>query len=250
MMQPSTPKLALITGAAKRIGREIALSLASQGWSVAIHYHHSSAEAECLKEELTKYGTQVMTLQADLTDEAQVSAIIPQVNSQLGTITCLINNASGFINDTLATTTRSIWDTHMETNLRAPILLMQQFAQQLPPEHSGNIINMLDYVVRKLPESFFSYAISKSGLWAATQMLAMELAPWIRVNGIGPGHVMPSPRQSEASFVKLSQRSPLQHSSSPEEICRTIAFILSSPSITGQMIALDSGMHLSNQPYS
>jgi NAD(P)-dependent dehydrogenase (short-subunit alcohol dehydrogenase family) len=246
----TVPQTALVTGAAKRIGRAIALSLANAGWNIAIHYHHSADDAHALKHELLALGVRAITVQADLCNESQVQSIIPQVINQLGNITCLVNNASSFHNDTLATNTRALWDTHMEVNLRAPVLLMQQFAVQLPQGTQGNIINMLDYAVWKLPEKkFFSYAISKSGLWAATQMLALELAPHVRVNAIGPGPTLANNRQTASSFQKACEQSPLQHGSSPEEVCRVIAFLLATPSITGQMIALDNGLHLANEEY-
>jgi len=242
-------KCVLITGAAKRVGREIALSLAKQGWSIALHYHHSEQEASALKQELETLGVRSITLKADLQNEQEVSTLITRTINELGTIDCLINNASAFINDTVVTHSRTNWDMHMETNLRAPVLLMQQFAVQMPQGIQGNIINMLDYCVWKLPEQFFSYAISKSALWTATQMLAIALAPSIRVNAIGPGHLLPNHYQTQESFATLAARSPLGHSTSIEEVCNAITFILSTPSLTGQMIALDSGLHLANQPY-
>ena len=243
-------KTVLITGSAKRIGREIAHSLARQGWGIAVHYHHSKEEAVTLEHELLTHHVPVMTVAADLMKEADVLSLIPTVTKALGPLTCLINNASSFTNDTLQTSSRPLWESHMEVNLRAPVILMQQFATQLPEALKGNIINMLDYSVMTVPDSFFSYNISKSALWSATQMLALQLAPMIRVNAIGPGHVLPSPRQSAASFTKMCENSPLKHGSSPEEICRAIDFILTSPSLTGQMIALDSGLHLVGSSYS
>jgi len=243
-------KLAFITGAAKRIGREIALSLAQQGWAVAIHYHHSEEEATATYEEIKRCGVPAMKIQADLMEEVQVAAMIPRINQELGAITCLINNAAAFVNDTLAKQSRASFDLHLETNLRAPLSLTQQFAAQLPAGEPGNVINILDYCVWKLPEKkFFSYGISKAALWAATQMLALELAPLIRVNAIGPGLALPNTNQNLAMFEAMNLSSPLQHGTNPEEICQAVHFLLNAPSVTGQMIALDSGRHLANQGY-
>lgn len=237
-------KSALITGAAKRLGREIALALAGQGWDIAIHCHHSQAEAEATAAEIRGLGRRAAVVQADLTREAEVETIIPKANEALGPLTCLVNNASVFEMDKIETVTRDSWDRHIETNLRAPLVLSQAFARQLPADAAGNIVNMLDQRVYKLTPYFLSYTVGKMGLWTLTRTLALALAPRIRVNGIGPGPTMPSPRQSAEQFEAQSAAVPLGHGATPQEIAAGVLFILSSTSMTGQMIALDGGQHL------
>jgi len=244
-MPASLPvKSALITGAAKRLGREIALALAGDGWDIAIHFHQSKSEAEATAAEIRKLGRRAAVVQADLTREAEVETIVPRANAALGPLACLVNNASVFEMDKIETVTRDSWDRHIETNLRAPLVLSQAFARQLPEGTAGNIVNMLDQRVYKLTPYFLSYTVGKMGLWTLTRTLALALAPRIRVNGIGPGPTMPSPRQSSEQFEAQSAAVPLGHGATPQEIAAGVLFILSSASMTGQMIALDGGEHL------
>ena len=238
------PKVALVTGAAKRIGKSIALRLAENGWHVAIHYRKSAAEAETVAAEVRLRGGKAITVEADLTSEPEVETIIPKVTEQLGTLSLLVNNASVFEMDKADTVTRASWDRHMEANLRAPFVLSQAFARQYTLQGGGNIINLLDQRVWKLTPYFVSYTIAKMGLWTLTRTLALSYAPRIRVNGIGPGPTLPSPRQSAEQFSQQSAAMPLGHGATPQEIARAVLFILSSPSMTGQMIALDGGEHL------
>jgi NAD(P)-dependent dehydrogenase (short-subunit alcohol dehydrogenase family) len=241
---PQTPKAALVTGAARRIGRAIALGLAADGWAVAVHYRFSRAEAEFLAGEIEAFGGHAVALAADLTREAEVAELVTRAAADLGPLGCLVNNASIFENDLALTVTRESWDRHLETNLRAPFVLMQEFARRLPETASGAIINILDQRVWNLTPYFISYTLSKAGLWALTQSMALALAPRIRVNGIGPGPTLPSPRQSAEQFRRQGEMMPLQHGTSPEEIADAVRFILRAPSLTGQMIALDGGQHL------
>lgn len=241
---PSIPKVALVTGGAKRLGRAIALALAEHGWDVAIHYHHSASEAEQTTADIRRLGRRSVAIQADLGREAEVEAILPQVGKMLGPISCLVNNASVFEMDKVDTATRDSWDRHIETNLRAPLVLSQAFARQLPDDTDGNIINMLDQRVWKLTPYFLSYTVAKMGLWTLTRTLALGLAPRIRVNGIGPGPTLPSARQSAEQFAAQSAAMPLGHGASVEEIAAAAIYILSARSMTGQMIALDGGEHL------
>lgn len=240
---------AFVTGGAKRLGRAIALKLAQNGWDVAIHCHSSRADAENTAGEIRALGRRAMVLQADLGQEAEVEKLIPAINRDLGPLTCLVNNASVFEMDKIDTATRASWDKHIETNLRAPLVLSQAFAQQLPADGAagsagGNIINMLDQRVWKLTPYFLSYTVAKMGLWTLTRTLALALAPKIRVNAIGPGPTLPSPRQSDEHFSAQSAAMPLGHGATPDEIAAAALYILSSPSMTGQMIALDGGEHL------
>lgn len=238
------PRAALVTGAARRIGRALALELARSGWAVAIHYHGSASEAEALVAEIAEAGGRAAALQADLARETEVQGLVPAATEALGPLGCLVNNASAFTLDKVETATRESWDAHIETNLRAPLVLSQAFAKALPAETGGVIVNLLDQRVWNLTPYFLSYTVSKAGLWTLTRTLAMALAPRIRVNAIGPGPTLPSPRQSDAQFVRQCARMPLGRGTSPEEIALALRFILAARSMTGQMIALDGGQHL------
>ncbi len=241
---PNTPRAALVTGAAKRIGRAIALGLAAEGYAVAVHHRNSAEAAAGLAAEITRAGGRAITIACDLADETQTADLVPRVVAQLGPLGVLVNNASVFERDEALDATRESWDAHLSVNLRAPFVLTQAFARQLPGNAHGNVINLLDERVLNLTPHFVSYTVSKAGLWTLTQTLALALAPRIRVNGIGPGPVLPSPRQSEAQFIRQYQSMPLQRPSSPEEIAAAVRFILAAPSMTGHIIPLDGGQHL------
>ncbi|MBW7836254.1 MAG: SDR family oxidoreductase [Sphingomonadales bacterium] len=238
---------ALVTGAAKRIGRTIALDLAGHGWNVAIHYRHSRAEAEEVVRAAKTFGVEAVAVGAELADEKAARALLPVAAEALGPITLLVNNAAIFEADEALSATRQSWDAHMETNLRAPFVLAQELMRQLPPAVTGNIVNIIDQRVWRLTPKFMTYTLSKAGLWTLTQTMALALAPRVRVNAVGPGPVLPSPRQSAADFAAQAAALPLGRHTSPEEITRAVRFILESPSMTGQMIALDGGQHLSWQ---
>jgi NAD(P)-dependent dehydrogenase (short-subunit alcohol dehydrogenase family) len=241
---PPVPRAALVTGGARRIGRALSLVLAQEGFAVAIHYHDSKKDAEALVGEILRAGGKAITLAANLADEAAAAELLPRAMAALGPVGCLVNNASIFENDTIATATRDSWERHLAINLRAPFVLMQSFARHLPEKAGGVIVNMLDERVWNLTPSFVSYTLSKAGLWTLTQSMALALAPRIRVNGIGPGPTLPSPRQSAEQFLDRCRKMPLRRGTSPEEIAAALRFILSAPAMTGQMIALDGGEHL------
>ncbi len=234
----------LITGAARRIGRAIALGLARDGRAVAVHYGGSKADAEDAAAEIERLGGRAVALGADLAREDQVRALLPAAEAALGPVDCLINNAAVFERDTVTSATRASWDVHMATNLRAPFVLIQALAERLPEGRNGNVINILDERVWNLTPHFVSYTLSKAGLWTLTQTMALALAPRIRVNGIGPGPALPSPRQSDEQFARQQAIMPLGRGTSPREICAAVRFILAAPAMTGQMIALDGGQHL------
>ncbi len=244
---PVGPKAALVTGAGRRIGRAMALALARAGWSVAVHYNRSREEAARTVADIERAGGTAVAVAADLGREAEVETLLPLAAEALGPVTLLVNNASLFEMDTVDTVTRDSWDAHIETNLRAPFVLSQAFARQLPAEAEGNIVNMLDQRVWKLTPYFMSYTVAKMGLWTLTRTLALALAPRIRVNGIGPGPALPSARQTDAQFEAQCAALPLRHGTSPDEIAAAVLFILATPSMTGQMIALDGGEHLAWQ---
>ncbi len=240
----SMKRAALVTGAGKRIGRAIALDLAAYGWAIAAHYHRSPADADALVDEIVTAGGAAVALNANLGDPLETGGLVGRAAEALGPITALINNASAFERDSIGDLSVDLWDTHLDVNLRAPAILTRAFADALPSTADGNIVNLIDQRVWNLTGEFLSYSVSKVGLWGLTQMTALALAPRIRVNGIGPGPVLPSSRQSAEDFARQCAATPLGRGSSPQEICDAVRYILSAPAMTGQMIALDGGAHL------
>ncbi len=239
-----SPKVALVTGAARRIGREIAISLAGDGWRVAVHYRNSRADADAVVAEIVASGGRADALQADLGNLDAIKRLVRSCTEVLGAPTCLINNASEFHLDTIGSLRPELWDLHLDINLKAPVFLAQAMVERLPPCADGNIINIIDQRVWKLTPDFFSYTISKAGLWTATRTLAQALAPRIRVNAIGPGPVLRSVHQTDQDFADEWQSTLLKRGPTPGEIASAVRFILGAPAMTGQMIALDSGQHL------
>lgn len=235
------PRVALVTGGGRRIGAALVRMLAAQGFAVAIHCRGSLEDAEAL---LTEIGGHGCVLQADLAREDEVAPLIEQVTARLGPVGVLVNNASVFERDDWHDATRDSWDRHLEPNLRAPFVLTQCFARQMPEDSDGMVLNLLDQRVWNLTPFFTSYTVSKAALWTLTQTMALALAPRIRVNAIGPGPVLPAPGQSEAEFAAMCARTPLGIGSSPEEVARAALALLLLPSVTGQMLALDGGQHL------
>ena len=240
----SIPRAALVTGGAVRLGRAIALGLAEAGFAVAVHCRASRAEAESLAAEIGARGGTAVVLQADLADEDAVAALLPGAVAALGPVGVLVNNASTFDRDEWDTATRASWDYHLEPNLRAPFVLTQAMAAALPQAAEGVVINMLDQRVWSLTPHFVSYTVAKSALWSLTRQMALALAPRIRVNAIGPGPALPSPRQTAEQFSRQCASVPLRHGTTPAEVARAALAILALPAMTGQMIALDGGQHL------
>jgi NAD(P)-dependent dehydrogenase (short-subunit alcohol dehydrogenase family) len=249
-MLENRPKTALITGAAHRIGRAMALALVRDGWAVALHYHRSHEAAFALLDDIVALGGKGVALQADLAREDAVLTLVPAAVEALGPLGLLVNNASLFEPDTALTVTRASWDNHLETNLRAPFVLIQSFAAQLPEESGGAVVNLVDQRVWNLTPHFTTYTLSKAALWTLTQTLALALAPRIRVNAIGPGPTLPSPRQTVPQFERQCAELPLKRGTTPEEIAEALRFILAAPAMTGQLIALDGGQHLCWAPAS
>ena len=238
------PRAALVTGAAQRLGRAIALGLADSGFAVAVHAHTSTAEAEATCAEIRRRGRDAVPLRADLAREAEAAGLLEAAEAALGPVGVLVNNASVFERDEWHDVTRASWDRHIETNLRAPFVLIQAFARRLPEQAEGVVVNMLDQRVWSLTPHFVSYTVAKAGLWALTQSLALALAPRIRVNGIGPGPALPNARQTAAQYARQAASMPLGHGTTPAEVARAVIAILGLPAMTGQMIALDGGQHL------
>ena len=240
-------RVALVTGGAARLGRAIALELARNGFDVAIHYHRSEDAARRTLSDITALGRRGCLLRADLSCEDEVRSLLPRACDALGPVGVLVNNASVFERDEWDTATREAWDTHMEPNLRAPFVLMQVFARQMPTGRQGMVLNMLDERVWSLTPHFVSYTVSKAALWSLTQ--SMALAPHgIRVNAIGPGPVLPTPRQSAAQFARQCASLPLGYGAGVDEIAHAALSLLCMPSVTGQMLALDGGQHLQWSP--
>ena len=242
------PRAALVTGGARRIGQAIALALGGAGFDIALHFRGSRDEAEATARQVEALGRRVHLLQADLADEAQVVTLVPRAAAALGPLGLLVNNASHFVRDEWHDGTRGGWDAHLEPNLRAPFVLSQAFARALPDDARGMVLNLADQRVWSLTPHFVSYTVSKAGLWALTQSLALALAPRIRVNAIGPGPTLPSDRQTEEQFARQCASVPLGHGTSPDEVARAALALLSLPSVTGQMLALDGGQHLQWHP--
>lgn len=247
-LPPRLPRAALVTGGAQRLGRAICLALAGAGFGVAIHCRHSRAEADALAAEIVRGGGRAAVVDADFGADAEVERLLPRAAAALGPIGVLVNNASTFERDEWDGATRASWDQHVEPNLRAPFVLMQALARDLPAEAHGLVINMLDQRVWSLTPHFVSYTLSKAGLWALTRQMALALAPRIRVNAIGPGPALPSPRQTPEQFARQCASVPLRHGTSPDEVAQAALAILMLPSMTGQMIALDGGQHMQWAP--
>ena len=239
-----THRTVLITGAGRRIGRAMAEALGADGWAVGVHYHGSPAEADDVVRTVTASGGRAKALRADLADPAAVAGLIPACAAALGPVGALINNASLFERDDIQSATLKSWETHINVNLRAPFFLSQAFAAGLASGDHGAIINIIDERVWHLTPHFATYTVSKAGLWTLTQTLALALAPNIRVNAVGPGPTLPSPRQTPDQFAAQCQSMPLGRGTTPAEICAAVKFILAAPAMTGQMIALDGGQHL------
>lgn len=244
--------VALVTGAGRRLGRAMALGLAGSGQDVAIHYDRSREAAEATAAEARALGVRAQTFRADLLDHAAVAALIPAVAAAMGQLTLLVNNASIFENDELATATPESWDRHIGSNLRAPVFLTQAFAAQAPevgnedgePVATALVVNMLDQRVLKLTPAFMTYSLAKHGLWAFTRTAAQALAPRIRVNGIGPGPTLQGSRQPDAHFARQRAATILGRGADAGDVVAALLYLRGARSVTGQMICTDGGQHL------
>jgi NAD(P)-dependent dehydrogenase (short-subunit alcohol dehydrogenase family) len=244
MVMAPLPPVALVTGGARRIGRAIVEDLGDHGWSVAVHCNQSRAEAEGLAAAIREKGGHATVVTGDFADPATPARIVGDAAAALGPLSLLVNNASIFEFDRLGSLDRALWDRQLAINLTAPVFLAEAFARQFPDGIEGNIVNLLDQSVWRPTPTNFSYEVSKSGLAAATYMLAQALAPRVRVNGIAPGPALPSVRQTEEGYRRLVDTVPLRRPPDLTEFGRTIRYIVETRSITGQVIALDGGQHL------
>lgn len=238
---------ALITGGARRIGRALVTAAADAGYDIAIHVRHMDDAADAAAAEVRARGRRAAILTCDLRQEGATVALVGEAETELGAVTLLVNCASAFEEDAFADMNRASWDAHLETNLRAPLVLAQVFARRLPPGRDGLIVNLLDQRVLNPSPEFFSYSLSKAALWDATRMLAQALAPRIRVNGIGPGPTLPSIHQDQAAFDAEAAATLLQRPVEPREIADALRYLIDAPSVTGQMIAVDAGQHLARR---
>ncbi len=239
-------KKIIITGGATRIGAAIANKLSGPNKEIVIHFNKSKLKAEKLKQKLSHKGTLVYLIKGDLSKEIDVKKVIKFAKSKLKFFDCLINNASLFENDKLENFTTDSWNNHLRTNLRTPAILSKEFAKNTKGENN-NIINIIDQRVFKLTPFFFSYTISKTGLYTLTKTSAMSLAPKIRVNGIAPGPTIKNKRQSNKHFKKQYLSIPLKKQVDVEEICNAVDFFIKNRSITGQVLAIDGGQNLNWQ---
>ncbi|MCA0044288.1 SDR family oxidoreductase [Celeribacter litoreus] len=247
-------KKALVTGAARRLGRAMALSLGEAGYDVAVHCNGSVDEAEEVAERIRAMGNKAAVIQADLLNDAETESVVARASEALdGRLTLLVNNASIFEEDALGSITGESWHRHMQSNLHAPVLLTQAFAKQAPAPLSGPddrlvaqalVVNMIDQRVHKLTPQFMSYTLAKSALWTFTRTAAQSLAPAVRVNGIGPGPTLQGDRQSEEDFTAQQQATLLQRGADPADVCAALLYLASAPSVTGQMLCVDGGQHL------
>lgn len=240
--------VALVTGAADRIGAAIATRLAAEGLCVVIHYRSSAEKAEALAEAIASDGGRADIVRADLSSRTDRMGLIAKAAEVFGPLSVLVNNASVFEPDSVDTLHEDLWDLHMAVHAEAPVFLARDFAAQLPDGVGGNIINIIDERVLRLSPDYFSYTLSKSLLWTATRTLAQSLAPQTRVNAIGPGPTLANSRQTEDEFRASQERLPLGDGASPEQISEGVIAILRLPSMTGQMIALDGGEHIEWSP--
>jgi NAD(P)-dependent dehydrogenase (short-subunit alcohol dehydrogenase family) len=235
---------ALVTGGARRIGRALAQACAEAGFDVAIHVRNPGDDAEAAAGEVRSAGRQAAIVACDLRKESALVAVVGEVEAELGPVTLLVNSASAFEEDAFETLNRASWDLHMETNLRAPLVLSQVFARRLPPGRDGLIVNILDQRVWRPTPEFFSYSLSKAALWEATRMMAQALAPRVRVNAIGPGPTLQSVHQDPQAFAAEAGSTLMRRPVATAEVAAALRYLIDAASVTGQMIAVDSGQHL------
>lgn len=245
--------VALVTGAAKRLGREMALYLAGRGYDVAVHYDRSASEAEEVAAQARALGVSAMEFRADLLDEAATAELVPEIGRKLGRLTVLVNNASIFDYDNIHNATTESWNRHIGSNLRAPFQLIQAFAAQAAPADTddagepvatGLVVNMVDQRVLKPTPEFMTYSLAKAGLWSLTRTAAQALAPAIRVNAIGPGPTLIGARQSPEHFAAQRAATVLQRGANPGDVTDALGYFLDAKAVTGQLICVDGGQHL------
>jgi NAD(P)-dependent dehydrogenase (short-subunit alcohol dehydrogenase family) len=247
MTSAAEPGVVLVTGAGRRIGREIALAFARWRWAVGVHWNRSESDARAVVAEIAAAGGRAVLVPGDLSTPEGPEVAYEACRSALGAPCCVVNNASMFEYDEIHSLDMDRWDAHHAVNLRAPVFLARLLAVGLPTKRDGIVVNILDQRVWKPTPHYLSYATSKAALWEATRMLAQGLAPRVRVNAIAPGPTLKNESQSDAEFEAQARATILGRGTTPAEIAAAIRFILDAPALTGQMIALDGGQHLAWQ---
>jgi NAD(P)-dependent dehydrogenase (short-subunit alcohol dehydrogenase family) len=242
--QPDEPRIALVTGAGRRIGRAIALALARDGWDVAVHYATSRADALATVANIEALGRRAVAVNRDLAIERGVRNLLGECTAELGPVTCVVNNAAVFEYDTPTRFKPDLLVKHMKLNTAAPVLLAQCLHAMLTDEQRGVVINLLDQKLANPNPDFLSYTLSKSALAYATTVLAQALAPKVRVVGVAPGITLQSSTQSEAGFNVAHTQTPLGRSSTPEDIGQAVVYLANAPAVTGAMLLVDGGQHL------
>ena len=238
----------LVTGAARRVGRAMALDLAGQGFDVAVHYRGSVTEAEATARDCTDHGARAQTFQADLSDEASARALLPAVVQAMGRVDAVVNNASDFEYDDPASFSYALMERQWRANTAPAIVLAQALHDHVAARGTrGCVVNLLDQKLWNQNPDYFSYTLSKAALEAATTMLAMGLAPAVRVCGVAPGVTLVSGTMDDGEFKSAHRMTPLQRSSTPEDIARAVRFLIESPAITGTTLLVDGGQHLAGQ---
>jgi len=243
-MDHSSAKCALVTGAAKRVGRAIALGMAEAGWNIAVHYRESASEALATVDQIKSLGRDAVAMQCDLASEAETRQLLPHAIEQLGPISCVVNSASLFAYDDARSFDQTRLDAHIHTNLAAPILLAQALHAATPDDAQSVVINLLDQKLFNLNPDFLSYTLSKSALQTATTLLAMALAPKLRVVGLAPGLTLVSGDQTQAQFEKAHQQTVLGKSSTAEDIVAAVCYLAQARGVTGTTLIVDGGQHL------
>lgn len=241
---PNHDRIALVTGAASRLGAAMAAALAAQGWAVVIHHRGSREDALALAKSITDAGGSAALLKADLAIRGQRSTVIAKAAAHFGPLTLLVNNASSFEPDSITDLDEELWDRHLAVHLEAPAFLARDFAAQLPTNVRGNIVNIIDERILHLTPNYFSYTLSKASLWTMTQTMAQSLAPRIRVNAIGPGPTLQEKGQSKAAFDKSQTNAPLGYAANARDVCDALLYLLGAKSVTGTMVPVDGGKHI------
>jgi NAD(P)-dependent dehydrogenase (short-subunit alcohol dehydrogenase family) len=234
----------LVTGGGRRIGKACVEALIQANASVVIHFGRSQKEAELLSGKIRQKGGQAAMLQGDLAKSEEVGSIMQRAAQFFGPVQILLNSAAIFKPGLFSNTDLAQWHEHIGVNLTAPFILMQEFAAQLPPQTPGKIINIIDQRINRPRPGHIAYTTAKSGLWTLTQVAAQEMAPWIQVNAIAPGPILPAPDQSDDSFNKIAKATPLARHGSPEDIAKAVIFLIEQEYITGEIIRVDGGEHL------
>lgn len=243
-MNSAAPKIALITGAARRLGRAIALGMAEDGWDVVVHYRTSRAEAEDTVNDIKQFGRRAALLEGDLADEAVSKSLLRRANDLLGPVSCVVNNASLFEFDDASSFSSDMLHAHMQANLAAPLILAQSLHALTAAGQQSVVINLLDQKLFNLNPDFLSYTLSKAGLHTATTLLAQALAPKVRVVGVAPGLTLVSGDQTETGFSKAHQQTPLGKSSTPNDIADAVCYLARAQALTGTVLVVDGGQHL------